>query len=641
MSQPSRRQTVSSTTVALLRALSALGPRLHEQLSAKPAALNTIVCDTLRTYGLFAHIAERDDQGTLRVVATSPDAATQAFIEDMLQAPLIGYPIPAAGPYAAVLAGEASMLVERVVDVLEPITPQLTTEQRETLACRASADRAVLAPLIARGRVTGVLTVWGPRTRLSRDDVPAVEALAAHVGIAMENAHQDLLERQSYAALHVILRIAEVATAPATSADPATRLVATAQALSALEAVDFVHAILVDEPASHLVPLCMFGVPPAIEMLWKSEVRSVSLDAIPHVRELLAALHAGQILRQQLKEEPPLLAPRTTRELNVRAGITAPVLDEDRLLGLLAIGRVRLPDPASVTIFAPWDEELLSGTARLIGQALTRGRLAVELSAAETARLAAEEAARQRDVFLSIASHELRTPLTSMKALLQLARRRLAESPAGERTAEDLERGTSQRRGTGSSIADLLARMDRQEERLIRLVDDLLETSRIDTGHLELHLEYCDLATLVRQVVDEQRQIAPQRHIALLTPSTILRVHADVDRIQQVIANFLTNALKYSPADQPIEVTLRTQDRQACLSVRDHGPGVPESERELIWQRFHRVPGVEVLSGSGIGLGIGLYISKTFVERHSGTVDVISAPGGGAIFSFCLPLAEE
>ncbi len=743
-----RCQTDSTTaTIALLRTLAALGPRLHEPLtSADPGALYELVCTTLRDCQLHAHIGELADSGELRIVATSIESTMRAFIEHLIGTSFIGYPIARVGPYAEALAGTDAVVIERVADILEPIVPQLTPEQRDQLAHGAAADRALLAPILARGRVRGVLSVWGPRRRLSREDAPAVMALAAQVGIAAENARlfregeaerarwratvedladlvvvcdaegrltyfnasarrvfgapdpslgpealsdhygllhpdgapfalnelplqearltgqpvpptsvvlrdadgserhlvwtasplrgpggaiegatavgrdltrEELLERQSYSALRVILHLAEIATAPGEVPTPAALLARIVEALLGLGAVGYAHAMLVDEDVGRLRPIAIGNVSPAIVATWREEIEAFQLAEVPSLQRAIDELHAGRVLRQDLTQQAPLLTPQTVREIGVRAAITAPVLDDGRLIGLLTLGRTRPPDLARQSIFAPFDEELLLGAARLAGQALTRARLAATLTATEAARLAAEAATRQRDVFLSIASHELRTPLTSLKTLVYLLQRRSQAVPRGASLPETPPSGAR-----GTSTEELLDRIARQTDRLVRLVDDLLETSRIDTGHLELLCERADLGALVRQTVEEQRQVNPARTIIFRAPPGPLWVNVDTDRIGQVIANYLTNALKYSPADQPVLVTTRIKDGMAYVAVRDHGPGVPAGERELVWQRFHRVPSTEVLSGSGIGLGIGLYISKTFVERHGGSVGV-------------------
>src|SRR5262249_36488938 len=139
-------------------------------------------------------------------------------------------------------------------------------------------------------------------------------------------------------------------------------------------------------------------------------------------------------------------------------------------------------------------------------------------------------------------------------------------------------------------------------------------------------------------VVEEQRQAAPERQILLHLPGRSVPVQADAERIGQVVTNYLTNALKYSPEDRPVTVGLDVQDQHAHLWVRDQGPGIPPGEQERIWERFHRVPGIEVQSGSGIGLGIGLHISKTIIEQLGGQVRVQSTRGAGTTFWFTLSL---
>jgi signal transduction histidine kinase len=228
----------------------------------------------------------------------------------------------------------------------------------------------------------------------------------------------------------------------------------------------------------------------------------------------------------------------------------------------------------------------------------------------------------------------LRTPLTSAKANVQLMERLLHRTVDGQSQLE------------GSQVArlhELAMRTERQMNRQARLVSDLLDLSRIQSGKLEMRLELCDLATIARDAVQEQRTLNGMRQIALTLMADLdeLPIHADADRIGQVLTNYLTNALKYSPRQSAVEVVVEQRGKLAYAAVRDAGPGLPPDELHRIWERFHRVKGVEVLSGSGIGLGLGLYISKTIIKRHGGRVGVESTPGQGSLFWLTLPLMTE
>lgn len=241
---------------------------------------------------------------------------------------------------------------------------------------------------------------------------------------------------------------------------------------------------------------------------------------------------------------------------------------------------------------------------------------------------ALKESKQQMDTFLGMASHELKTPLSSIKLGLQVqARRLLRLAQLDGKTMTDFE-----------PILEGLARAEGQEQRLERLVNDLLDVSRIQAGKLEFRLEWTDLAGITRIAVEEQQQAMPNRPILLRFPADLsVPIYADANRIEQVMTNYLTNALKYSPEDCPIEVGIQEQEQQVRVWVRDEGPGLPPEEQQLIWERFHRARGIEVQSGTGIGLGLGLHICRTIIERHQGQVGVESLPGQGSTFWFTLP----
>lgn len=254
---------------------------------------------------------------------------------------------------------------------------------------------------------------------------------------------------------------------------------------------------------------------------------------------------------------------------------------------------------------------------------------------ARTHKLARLEAQRRMNEFVSVASHELKTPLTSIKGNIQLMGRRL-KARADDDTVHSAE--TQQ---LLMEARELLDRTDQQVGRLTRLVNSLLETSRINANTMDLLFEICDLNGLLNDVAHDPRHISAKRtiHITLPEDKNVI-VMADINRIKQVIIHYLSNAHKYSAIDRPIRIHLREEGSMAYISVSDEGPGIPASEHRHIWERFYRVPGIEVLNSSEVGLGLGLHISRTVVEQHHGQVGIQSIPGRGTTFWFTLPLLQ-
>jgi signal transduction histidine kinase len=229
-----------------------------------------------------------------------------------------------------------------------------------------------------------------------------------------------------------------------------------------------------------------------------------------------------------------------------------------------------------------------------------------------------EQAVRARDDFLAIASHELKTPLTPLQLQLDSLRRVLLKSGAPDpqlRAALDL--------------------MDRQVDRLTKLVQSLLDVARIAGGRLELQPEDVDLGELVREVAQRfagEAEQAASRLEVLTDSETPLRGRWDPTRLEQVVTNLLSNAIKYG-AGKPIEIRVGGNANQVTLAIRDQGIGLSAEDAGRIFRRFERA----VSSRFYGGLGLGLYITRQITEAHGGDIAVASALGEGSTFTVTLP----
>lgn len=228
-----------------------------------------------------------------------------------------------------------------------------------------------------------------------------------------------------------------------------------------------------------------------------------------------------------------------------------------------------------------------------------------------------KELEQQKDDFIGIASHELKTPVTSIKAYTQVLHNRFEQS-------ED------------QLSADMLMKMDTQLDKLTKLITDLLDVTKIEQGRLQFRMEEFDFNELINDVVEDIQRTA-DRHQVVQKLVKNPKVVGDRDRIGQVITNFLTNAIKYSPKANKVVVSTSINSRnELVVSVQDFGLGLSEEEKVKVFERFYRVgdPGYETYPG----LGLGLFISTGIVHRHNGRIWVESEKGVGSTFSFSLPL---
>lgn len=229
-----------------------------------------------------------------------------------------------------------------------------------------------------------------------------------------------------------------------------------------------------------------------------------------------------------------------------------------------------------------------------------------------------KQAENKKDEFISIASHELKTPLTSVKGYIQLLQRSLNKDDK-------------------TMAQNHLAKASVQLEKLNELIVDLLDISKIESGKMKFNMQYFCADNMVNNAIEMLQQSNPGFTINKLG-KTNEDIYGDEMRLEQVVINFITNAIKYAPGTNQVNVTINIKDGKLYLAVKDFGIGISSEQQAKIFDKFYRV---EEHSNRFNGLGIGLYICSEIINRHGGTIGVNSVPDEGSEFYFIIPITEE
>ncbi|MDB4918431.1 PAS domain S-box protein [Mucilaginibacter sp.] len=254
--------------------------------------------------------------------------------------------------------------------------------------------------------------------------------------------------------------------------------------------------------------------------------------------------------------------------------------------------------------FTEYHESLVESVATQTAMALENAKLYEEI----------QKLNAKKDEFIGLASHELKTPITSLSGYLQIINHRL---PADDANKAFIEKALS------------------QINKLTSLIADLLDISKIETGQLPFTFTVFDLLQLVHEVIEAMQYSTKTHRLVLNTNLDELLVTADRQRMEQVIINLFSNAIKYSPGASLVNISVSVADNKALVSVQDFGLGITHEQQERIFTRFYRVEDL----GAGIsGLGIGLFISKEIIKRHNGRIWVESGQGKGSVFFFEIPV---
>jgi predicted ATPase/signal transduction histidine kinase/tRNA A-37 threonylcarbamoyl transferase component Bud32 len=478
---------------------------------------------------------------------------------------------------------------------------------------RTRPKSVLCLPILRQAEVFGLLYLENNLVpgAFTPDRLAALELLASQAAVSLENA---LLLAKEQAARQV----AEAAERRAAFLAEASELLG--------ESLEYQEVLrrLAELCVRHLADFCV------IDIIEEGELRRpVAVHGNPAKQPLLTELQryytprrdSARPVAQVIRTGQPLLFSSVTdevlrsrcvderhvrllHEIGIRTAIYVPLVARGQITGALTLASANQD-----RLYGPVDLELAQEFANRAAIAIDNARLYRD----------AQDAIRQRDEFLAVASHELRSPMTSLGLALQAVLR--ADSSRKPRDPEAWQH--------------LIGRALRQSERLNRLIEDLLDVSRIETQKLPLEPTAVELDGLVQEVVarlelDLMRSQCP----VAIRSGALVRGFWDRSRIDQVVTNLLTNAIKFG-AGKPIDIVVGEEAGIARLRVQDQGIGIDPAKQRDIFERFGRA----VSAWQYGGLGLGLYICRKIVEAHGGSIRVESRPGAGAAFTVELPCA--
>jgi len=475
----------------------------------------------------------------------------------------------------------------------------------------------ISVPLTVQGKTIGVLTISSSEPRVfTKEDENLVTTLASQAAIAIENSRLYEQARKRLSQQKLLYRIAQHL---ASTVDVPSALKFVVNNLCTFFRAKFGAVRLLDQ----------FG-----ETLNIAAVYAASEDYIRSAHEedhmsLNPTLPGGQspaafaIKDRKIYAISNIFRDRrfvSWREYARRDGYTAvvcvPLIATDAPIGVLSLyfheSRRLQPD----------EYELLQTAGRTTAIAVQRTMLDERLLKEEVTRRALEEVSHLKTEFVSLVSHELRTPLTAIQGYVKL----MLAGHTGELTSLQNE---------------FLNTVNRNTERLVALVNDLLDISRIESGRMDLVFEALDIREIIErevQLLETQSQEKEIEVVVNVEPS-VPRVRADNHRLGQIISNLLSNAIKYSPARSTVRINAAPLGNNVLVKVIDSGIGIGPEERGRLFQRFYR--GESDFVRRTWGTGLGLAITRYLTEMHGGKIWVESEKGQGSTFSFSIPAVQE
>lgn len=475
----------------------------------------------------------------------------------------------------------------RTEEALRQARDELEERVRERTAGLATVNRALRAEIAERKRVEDEIR----QAAQERVQLLAQEMIAR---TKAEVAANHIARIQSVtAALSSAATLAEVGD------------VIVEQGLLALQA-DAGLLVLLNNDGINLEMAGAVGYPPAVLDAWRRFSIDTPIPLADAIRSKTAIwLESAEDWQTQY---PQLISWRAKTGHHSLAAL--PLLINERALGAIGLSFAR------ARAFNEDDHVFMRALAQQYAQAIERARL---YEAEQHARAMAEAAVQLRDQFLSIASHELKTPITSLLGFAQLYQRRAAQTQhLDERDQRAIEIIVT------------------QAQQLGKMVEAMLDISRIQNGQLSIDPHELDLAALARHVAEELTPVLDQHTLEIIDVDEPLIIDGDELRLEQALRNLLQNAIKYSPDGGTITVRIERRDDRACVSVTDQGIGISHDSLSHLFQRFYRAHPADMQHISG--MGIGLYVVKQIIDLHGGAVEVFSCEGEGSTFTILLPM---
>ncbi|HEX2909500.1 MAG TPA: ATP-binding protein [Chloroflexia bacterium] len=552
------------------------------------------------------------------VVVMDPDGTvviSNSMADEIMKRPLLG----------TNLYKEAPDISNRRYLDGKPIPPEESTSAR---LLRNETFRNFRYVVSDATGIDHVISCNGSPVYSEQQEIIGSVALFSDVTVEEQRRHQ--LEEAHRTAEETQEALLELSAAVAGITDLDELLERIVQIMPVVSGCDRLGITLYDAESEELTPAAVYGIDPAGVPEWKATKgkrdRSSPYDAQIFEEHKLLEVDFGALVEASRAQGVEIPNP-----YNVKNMLVLPLSHQGELLGMITLDHA-----THYHTFTPRECRVLEGMARLVAIAIANVRLVQR--ARETAVL--REANRLKDEFMSLVAHELRNPLTTIRGNAQLGMRQLGKAGLS----------ANQLRYFDTILA--------QTARMNRLVEDLLDSERIEAGHIELVMKKTDLAELINNIAENFRQSSPlhsiKYNLAAITDHTPFTGYWDQDRLSQVISNLLSNAIKYSPKGGQIELRLERErltsgsvsstgveaaEDVVHFSISDQGIGIPEDQQGQLFTRFYRAPNSR---SSGVpGIGLGLHISQQIVMLHNGRMWVESSgENQGSTFHFVLPVGQ-